>query len=85
MSASFHDPAETERLVEALLFAAAGPLSLADLEQRLPEGADVMVALEALAARYSGRGVVLAPKPPMITGGRGDWTGLGSAGDSFTV
>jgi segregation and condensation protein B len=54
------DIAALERKVEALLFAAAGPLSLADLEQRLPEGADVMVALEALAARYSGRGVVLA-------------------------
>jgi segregation and condensation protein B len=48
-----------ERQVEALLFAAAGPLSMDDLAQRLPDGADVAVALEALAARYSARGVNL--------------------------
>ena len=50
----------TEREVEALLFAAAGPLSLQDLARRLPEGADVEGALAALAARYRGRGVELA-------------------------
>ncbi len=48
-----------ERQIEALLFAAAGPLSMGDLESRLPEGSDVAVAIEALAARYSGRGVNL--------------------------
>jgi segregation and condensation protein B len=48
---------QTERMVEALLFAAAEPLSLADLARRLPEGADVEGALAALAARYDGRGV----------------------------
>ena len=48
---------ETERMVEALLFAAAEPLSLADLARRLPAGADVAGALAALAARYDGRGV----------------------------
>jgi len=51
---------EAEREVEALLFAAAGPLSLADLSHRLPEGADVAAALAALAVRYEGRGVILA-------------------------
>lgn len=51
---------ETEREVEALLFAAAGPLSEEDLARRLPEGADVKGALAALQARYSGRGVELA-------------------------
>ena len=35
------DLVHTEREVEALLFAAAGPLSDADLAKRLPEGADV--------------------------------------------
>src|SRR5262249_20620846 len=50
---------ETERMVEALLFAAAEPLSLVDLGRRLPEGADVPAALAALQARYDGRGVVL--------------------------
>lgn len=49
----------TERAVEALLFAAAGPLSAADLQRRLPEGADVGKALAALKARYAGRGVTL--------------------------
>lgn len=52
--------AETEREVEALLFAAAGPLSLEDLARRLPEGADVAGALAALQDRYAGRGVELA-------------------------
>jgi segregation and condensation protein B len=50
---------ETEREVEALLFAAAGPLSAADLARRLPEGADVEAAIAALQARYAGRGVEL--------------------------
>jgi segregation and condensation protein B len=54
------DPADTEREVEALLFAAAGPLSDADLAKRLPEGADVAGAIAALQARYEGRGVELA-------------------------
>jgi segregation and condensation protein B len=53
------DPADTEREVEALLFAAAGPLSDADLAKRLPEGADVSGAVTALQARYEGRGVEL--------------------------
>lgn len=53
------DISALERKVEALLFAAAGPLSLADLEQRLPDGSEVAVALAALAARYAGRGVNL--------------------------
>ena len=42
------DPAEIERRVEALLFAAAGPLTEADLARRLPTGADVIAALRAL-------------------------------------
>ena len=53
------DPEETERQVEALLFAAAGPLSIADLARRLPADADVASALTALRARYAGRGVDL--------------------------
>jgi segregation and condensation protein B len=53
------DAAYTEREVEALLFAAAGPLSDADLAKRLPEGADVAGAIAALQARYQGRGVEL--------------------------
>jgi segregation and condensation protein B len=54
------EPADTEREIEALLFAAAGPLSVEDLARRLPEGVDVAAALSALQARYVGRGVELA-------------------------
>lgn len=53
------DPAFIERCIEALLFAAAEPLSLEDLARRLPEGADVAAAVNALRARYAGRGVEL--------------------------
>jgi segregation and condensation protein B len=48
-----------ERMVEALLFAAAEPLSAADLAERLPAGADIAAALASLKARYAGRGVEL--------------------------
>ena len=54
-----NEPSETERMVEALLFAAAEPLAAADLARRLPEGADVGRALAGLRARYQGRGVEL--------------------------
>ncbi|MDP3852237.1 SMC-Scp complex subunit ScpB [Phenylobacterium sp.] len=50
----------TERQVEALLFAAAGPLSLDDLAKRLPQGADIEAAIAGLAQTYEGRGVELA-------------------------
>ena len=53
-------PEDVERAAEALLFAAAGPLSIADLARRLPQGADVAAALAGLKARYDGRGVELA-------------------------
>jgi len=52
--------ADTEREIEALLFAAAGPLSEADLAKRLPEGADIAGAIAALQNHYVGRGVELA-------------------------
>ena len=53
------DETEMERRVEALLFAAAGPLSAAEIARRLPEGADVGGAISSLRARYEGRGVEL--------------------------
>ena len=53
------DEGEIERRVEALLFAAAGPLSAADIARRLPEGADVGRAIAGLRARYESRGVEL--------------------------
>ena len=50
---------EPARMVEALLFAAAEPLGVADLADRLPADTDVAGALEALALMYRGRGVEL--------------------------
>ena len=52
-------PHSVERMVEALLHAAAEPLSAADLAERMPERSDVAAALMALKARYAGRGVEL--------------------------
>jgi segregation and condensation protein B len=54
------EPSPTERMIEALLFAAAEPLAVADLARRLPEGAEIEAGLEALRVRYSERGVNLA-------------------------
>jgi len=48
---------EQERMVEAILFASAEPVSTAELTRRLPEGCDVAEALAHLRSRYAGRGV----------------------------
>jgi segregation and condensation protein B len=47
------------RMLEALLFAATGPLDDATLESRLPEGSDLPALLERLEHMYSGRGITL--------------------------
>jgi segregation and condensation protein B len=52
--------AEQERMVEAILFASAEPVSIADLNARMPHGCDAAAAVEQLAKRYEGRGVELA-------------------------
>ncbi|MEZ5840167.1 MAG: SMC-Scp complex subunit ScpB [Hyphomicrobiales bacterium] len=52
---------ERLRVVEALLFASAEPLSVADIAARLPAGADVAVLISALVEDYAGRGVNLVP------------------------
>ena len=51
--------AEELRLLEALLFAAAGPLDEASMKRRLPDGIDIKDALARLQAEYSTRGVNL--------------------------
>ncbi|MFT6061205.1 MAG: segregation and condensation protein B, partial [Paracoccaceae bacterium] len=51
--------AEQERMIEALLFAAADPMTEADLTRRMPEGSNVKQALALLLRRYDGRGVRL--------------------------
>ena len=50
---------EQERMVEAILFASAEPVTLAELEARMPHGADPAEALVHLRRRYEGRGVTL--------------------------
>ncbi|HEY4200778.1 MAG TPA: SMC-Scp complex subunit ScpB [Devosiaceae bacterium] len=47
------------RIVEALLFASANPMSPGDIAAYLDAGADPMALLVELAARYAGRGVNL--------------------------
>ena len=47
------------RILEAILFASAEPLSPAEIAPYLGEGADVPMLLEQLAVRYNGRGVNL--------------------------
>ena len=51
--------AEQERMVEAVLFASAEPVTVADLAARMPHGADPAEALAHLRRRYEGRGVAL--------------------------
>jgi segregation and condensation protein B len=56
---SIPEPAQLIRIVEALLFAAAEPLSTSDLAAALPEGSDVPALLGELQRTYAPRGVNL--------------------------
>ena len=49
--------AEQERMVEAILFASAEPVTVAELNARMPHGSDAAEALVYLRKRYEGRGV----------------------------
>jgi segregation and condensation protein B len=51
-----------ERLVEALLFASAEPVALAEIADRLSAEVDVRAVLATLAARYQDRGVQLVER-----------------------
>ena len=51
--------AEQERMVEAVLFATAEPVTISELNKRLPEGCDAAEAVTHLRSRYAGRGVNL--------------------------
>jgi segregation and condensation protein B len=53
------DHEEALRMAEALLFAAAEPLTADELAGRLPEGANIEAILADLAERYAARGVNL--------------------------
>lgn len=48
---------EQERMVEAVLFATAEPVTVRELAARLPHGSDPAEALVHLKKRYEGRGV----------------------------
>ena len=61
------DQAESLRLIEALLFASAAPVTETEIADRLPEGTDVPALLADLESHYRERGVSLAK----IAGG---WT-----------
>ena len=47
------------RMLEAILFASANPLSRAEVAARMPEGVDIDALLHELQAAYAGRGVAL--------------------------
>lgn len=49
--------AEQERMVEAILFASSDPVTVADMNARMPHGCDAAAALEQIRKRYEGRGV----------------------------
>lgn len=51
---------QQERMVEAILFAAADPVTLRELADRMPTGSDPAEAVACLRRRYEGRGVELA-------------------------
>ena len=48
---------EQERMLEAVLFATAEPITLKELEGRMPHGCDAAEAMVYLRKRYEGRGV----------------------------
>ncbi|MEA3060772.1 MAG: segregation and condensation protein [Sphingomonadales bacterium] len=56
------EPTDAMRAVEAVLFAAEGPMSADDIAAHVGEGVAVEVALGALAADYAGRGVNLVER-----------------------
>ena len=50
---------EQERMVEAIIFASTEPVTVSELESRMPHGCDPAEALMHLRKRYEGRGVQL--------------------------
>lgn len=51
--------AEQERMVEAILFASAEPVTVAEMNARMPHGADAAEAVRLLQRRYEGRGIAV--------------------------
>ena len=57
-----NEASDDMRAVEAVLFAAAEPMSAVEIAAYVGEGVGVEVALGALAADYAGRGVNLVER-----------------------
>ena len=53
------EPEAQDRMVEAILFASAEPLSTDEIEARMPQGSDAAEALRRVEAMYEGRGVTV--------------------------
>ncbi|MFO1259616.1 MAG: SMC-Scp complex subunit ScpB [Sphingomonadaceae bacterium] len=56
------EPDELARALEATLFAATEPMTIAQLRQYLGDAVDIAAALDSLAADYAGRGVNLVER-----------------------
>ncbi len=52
--------AEQERMIEAVLFATSEPVTIKELEARMPHGCDAAEAMVYLRKRYEGRGVEIS-------------------------
>jgi len=52
-------PSSLSRMVEAMIFASAAPVTLRALEERLPRGSNITAILEELQQFYTNRGVHL--------------------------
>jgi segregation and condensation protein B len=50
---------EQERMIEAILFATAEPMTVKALNERMPHGCDAAEALVHLRKRYTGRGITV--------------------------
>ena len=48
---------DQERMVEAILFGSAEPVTVSDMNSRMPHGCDAAAAVKLLRERYAGRGV----------------------------
>ena len=56
------EPDELARALEATLFAATEPMTIAQLRQYLGDAVDIAAALDSIAADYAGRGVNLVER-----------------------
>ena len=58
-NSSLETPSEEDRMVEAVLFAAAEPVTIREIRRRMPHDFDIGATLKRLVQTYNGRGVQL--------------------------